>query len=530
MDTPRGSVGAVDGDGNSGVPSGLPAPSSPNAPTSTHGSAPGAGIRDPQQTLPQPGSHGHHSASVPTLLESSHPYHEVVDYSKHARVAAPTPAPASLAFICADNSPTIQPQGHHYYPPQHRGTQPQPHAQPQPSPHKQNHFTSPPFPNHGMHGSQPVTTASHAMHAPGHTSHNTMPSNSLPAFLPLAHGRMGDSGSPPQDSDGSLILPSPTPSLTKPGVYSPDGAMIGYYGVHKGQLKGNPNPYMSAPASPGSPSSGDVGGRPDSPSSPERDGHLRKDLMAMYSRREYDRQNAERNGKRKRGQAGENNTEQAEEVRKERHNMAEKKRRSDMNDAIERLRALLPQQVTAEKRLTKVEVLIEAADHLTQVQNLCAKLIAENNGLIKQRPGLVGPVGVANPVMGMGVGRGGMDGGHNGDDDGLDEEEEEEENGAVGGGVMRRDPSVPSHPTANGVRLPMLQTDMTSRNPQLRDSSSSSVGGSSSISSSGGGSAAMMGDMMMDKTDRGRMGGPSMAMLPPTISEMAAQTQQQYKQ
>ncbi len=38
-------------------------------------------------------------------------------------------------------------------------------------------------------------------------------------------------------------------------------------------------------------------------------------------------------------------------------------------------------QVTNERRLTKVEVLAEAADHLTQVQNLCAKLIAENKRL-----------------------------------------------------------------------------------------------------------------------------------------------------
>src|SRR5690349_13927339 len=65
--------------------------------------------------------------------------------------------------------------------------------------------------------------------------------------------------------------------------------------------------------------------------------------------------------------------------------MAEKRRRNDMNDAIDRLRALLPQQVTSEKLLTKVEVLLEAADHLTQVQNLCAKLIAENNSLTKHK-------------------------------------------------------------------------------------------------------------------------------------------------
>ena len=95
-----------------------------------------------------------------------------------------------------------------------------------------------------------------------------------------------------------------------------------------------------------------------------------------------------------------------------------------MNDAIERLRSLLPQQVTSDKRLTKVEVLIEAADHLTQVQNLCAKLIAENNGLLKGAGGVVvmpggGPVGeeVRRQVPNEPRRRG----------DGMNEEDEEEE-------------------------------------------------------------------------------------------------------
>jgi len=73
---------------------------------------------------------------------------------------------------------------------------------------------------------------------------------------------------------------------------------------------------------------------------------------------------------------------QAEEVRKERHNQAEKKRRSDMNDAIEKLRSLLPPR--AERRLTKVEVLTEAGNHLEQVKNLVGQLIRENRALLSQ--------------------------------------------------------------------------------------------------------------------------------------------------
>lgn len=106
--------------------------------------------------------------------------------------------------------------------------------------------------------------------------------------------------------------------------------------------------------------------------------------------------------------------------------MAEKKRRSDMNDAIERLRALLPQQVTAEKRLTKVEVLLEAADHLTQVQNLCAKLIAENNGLMA-KSAAVSAGGAVMQGGGGDEGRRQIEGPRRGDEE--DEEESEEDDG-----------------------------------------------------------------------------------------------------
>eukprot|EP01089_Gocevia_fonbrunei_P012261 TRINITY_DN2846_c0_g1_i2.p1 TRINITY_DN2846_c0_g1~~TRINITY_DN2846_c0_g1_i2.p1 ORF type:complete len:307 (+),score=44.40 TRINITY_DN2846_c0_g1_i2:41-961(+) len=87
----------------------------------------------------------------------------------------------------------------------------------------------------------------------------------------------------------------------------------------------------------------------------------------------------EKSGKNKRKR-----TEETAEVRKERHNQAEKKRRSDMNGAIQKLKNMLPEQITKDRRLTKVDILTETADHLTQVQNLCAKLLAENKQLKAQ--------------------------------------------------------------------------------------------------------------------------------------------------
>jgi hypothetical protein len=248
----------------------------------------------------------------------------------------------------------------------------------------------------------------------------------LPSFLPLTHSRI-DNGSPTTtDAEGK-----------QPAPYTAEGGMMSYY-VPKGHKSGG---YASP--TPGSPS-----GRPDSPVHSPLDGSdrqslNRKDFMNMYNRRDFDARGGtpDRNGKRKRGQLGDNNTEQAEEVRKERHNMAEKKRRSDMNDAIERLRALLPQQVTAEKRLTKVEVLIEAADHLTQVQNLCAKLIAENNGLMKQRPPPLAGVSAGVPGAGV-VSRMGDDG------DGVDAEGAEEEENRERRG---RDVVVGGRPRTEGV-------------------------------------------------------------------------------
>jgi hypothetical protein len=98
----------------------------------------------------------------------------------------------------------------------------------------------------------------------------------------------------------------------------------------------------------------------------------------------------EKSGKNKRKR-----TEETAEVRKERHNQAEKKRRSDMNGAIQKLKNMLPEQITKDRRLTKVDILTETADHLTQVQNLCAKLLAEN----KQLKAQLQPMNIRPPIQ-----------------------------------------------------------------------------------------------------------------------------------
>jgi len=104
-----------------------------------------------------------------------------------------------------------------------------------------------------------------------------------------------------------------------------------------------------------------------------------KDLLALYS------QWSQLDNRAKRSKTEEGH---AEEVRKERHNMAEKRRRSDMNVAIDRLKGLLPQQVINDRRLTKVEVLCEVADHLMELQHLCTRLITENTRLKAMLPGV----------------------------------------------------------------------------------------------------------------------------------------------
>jgi len=69
-----------------------------------------------------------------------------------------------------------------------------------------------------------------------------------------------------------------------------------------------------------------------------------------------------------------------------------------MNGAIQKLKGMLPEQVTKDRRLTKVDILTETADHLTQVQNLCAKLLADNNKLKAQLGSMGNPGRVPLPV------------------------------------------------------------------------------------------------------------------------------------
>lgn len=92
---------------------------------------------------------------------------------------------------------------------------------------------------------------------------------------------------------------------------------------------------------------------------------------------------APRKHKRKRG-----------EVQKAKHNVAEKRRRSEMNDAIDRIKVLLPTKEDEEiaagvgaaptasaQKPTKVSVLMDAADYIESVQALCCQLAEENQAL-----------------------------------------------------------------------------------------------------------------------------------------------------
>jgi len=135
-----------------------------------------------------------------------------------------------------------------------------------------------------------------------------------------------------------------------------------------------PHKVFNSNKQPVTPEQKDEGSPDDSPYSPD-----------------WERQKNGKGQKRKR-------TEETAEVRKERHNQAEKKRRSDMNGAIQKLKSMLPEQVTKDRRLTKVDILTETADHLTQVQNLCAKLLAENKQFKNQLGAMGNPGRVPLPV------------------------------------------------------------------------------------------------------------------------------------
>jgi hypothetical protein len=89
---------------------------------------------------------------------------------------------------------------------------------------------------------------------------------------------------------------------------------------------------------------------------------------------------APRKHKRKRG-----------EVQKAKHNVAEKRRRSEMNEAIDRIKVLLPTKEdagitpvipnTPQQKPTKVSVLMDAAEYIESVQALCCQLAEENQTL-----------------------------------------------------------------------------------------------------------------------------------------------------
>lgn len=88
---------------------------------------------------------------------------------------------------------------------------------------------------------------------------------------------------------------------------------------------------------------------------------------------------APRKHKRKRG-----------EVQKAKHNVAEKRRRSEMNEAIDRIKVLLPTKEdagtpllpnTSAQKPTKVSVLMDAAEYIESVQALCCQLAEENQAL-----------------------------------------------------------------------------------------------------------------------------------------------------
>eukprot|EP01122_Echinamoeba_exundans_P014433 TRINITY_DN6531_c0_g1_i1.p1 TRINITY_DN6531_c0_g1~~TRINITY_DN6531_c0_g1_i1.p1 ORF type:complete len:834 (-),score=246.07 TRINITY_DN6531_c0_g1_i1:3415-5916(-) len=79
------------------------------------------------------------------------------------------------------------------------------------------------------------------------------------------------------------------------------------------------------------------------------------------------------------------------EVQKAKHNVAEKRRRSEMNEAIDRIKVLLPTKEDAgitpvlpnapQQKPTKVSVLMDAAEYIESVQALCCQLAEENQSL-----------------------------------------------------------------------------------------------------------------------------------------------------
>lgn len=77
------------------------------------------------------------------------------------------------------------------------------------------------------------------------------------------------------------------------------------------------------------------------------------------------------------------------ESQQEKHKTAEKKRRNDMNELIERLKNLLPPSDSKDAKMTKLAVLQDTAEYLCQVQDLCVKLLRENKNVTSDKEKLL---------------------------------------------------------------------------------------------------------------------------------------------
>jgi uncharacterized protein with von Willebrand factor type A (vWA) domain len=76
------------------------------------------------------------------------------------------------------------------------------------------------------------------------------------------------------------------------------------------------------------------------------------------------------------------------ESQQEKHKSAEKKRRSDMNDLIERLKSLLPPRLPSschvdkdKDKATKITILQEVVEYFSRIQTLALQLLKENSSL-----------------------------------------------------------------------------------------------------------------------------------------------------
>lgn len=69
----------------------------------------------------------------------------------------------------------------------------------------------------------------------------------------------------------------------------------------------------------------------------------------------------------------------SKEEQQEKHKTAEKRRRDEMNEVIERLKSLLP--ASDKEKMTKVTILQDTSEYLFRIQVLAARLLQENKNL-----------------------------------------------------------------------------------------------------------------------------------------------------